>query len=362
MIIYIAVSVFIVLLLLTATIPVFQKFEKLLVFFSFIAIWLIVSFSANVGPDYESYKFMYDSLNENFFLQEFLFRQFGYFFRANDYPFSVFYFSLTSIYIFFIYRIFIRYKNVAVLNLLIFIIMPYGLIEGGFNYLRQNIAVALFYLSVVFIVQKKFIRYSCYNAVGILFHKSACILIPLYFVIQMKLSTRKYFLIYIIVLVATLSLEVPFIKNSLLILLGSIPGYGGTYVNFRDGEFLNALSTKGIFSYIYQCIPILLLILYKNRVVITRNEQILFNITYLSLITLTMALELRIMLRVEYYFILAKVFTLPLLVRLCSNNKSRTVFVLSLIVYFSLYFVAVYMTGLEKNLLPYKSVLGFEVD
>ncbi|MFP5976068.1 EpsG family protein [Enterobacter mori] len=362
MIIYIAVSFLTVFVLLAATVPVFQRYERLLVAFSFFTIWLIVSFSVNVGPDYEAYKFMYDSLNENFFLQEYLFRQFGYLFRANDLPFSAFYFSLTSVYIYCIYRVFIRYRNLAVLNLLIFIIMPYGLIEGGFNYLRQNMAVALFYLSIVYLVRTQFIRYSCCNVLGVLFHKSALILIPLYFVIKMNISTRKSLFIFFVVLGATLSLEVPFIKNSLLMILGSIPGYGGTYVNFRGGEFLNALSTKGVFSYIYQCIPILLLIIYKDKVIVTRNEQVLFNITYLSLITLTMALELRIMLRVEYYFILAKVFTLPLLVRLCSNNKTRTLFVLSLILYFSLYFVAVYLTGIEKNLLPYKSVLGFEVN
>ncbi|HCR9735695.1 TPA: EpsG family protein [Citrobacter koseri] len=362
MIIYIAISLLIVLLLLAATVPVFQKFERLLVSFSFLMIWFIVSFSANVGPDYESYKFMYDSLNENFFLQEFLFRQLGFLFRTNDLPFSAFYFFLTSVYVYCVYRVFLRYRNLSVLNLLIFIIMPYGLIEGGFNYLRQNMAVALFYLSIVYLTRQQFFRYSTFNFLGFLFHKSAFILIPLYFVIKTNLSIRRGFFIYFVVLGATLSLEVPFIKNSLLMVIGSIPGYGGTYANFRDGEFLNALSTKGIFSYIYQSIPIIVLMYYKKRVVITRNENVLFNITYLSLITLTIALELRIMLRVEYYFILAKVFALPLLVRLCGNNRTRTVFLLALVLYFSLYFIAVYMTGVEKNLLPYKSVLGFEVN
>lgn len=362
MIVYVTVSVLIVFLLLSATVPAFKPYEKLLVSFSFIIIWIIVSFSNNVGPDYESYKFMYDSMNDNFFLQEYLFREIGYLFRVNNLSFSTFYFFLTSIYIFCIYRVFVRYRNFPVLNLLIFIIMPYGLIEGGFNYLRQNMAVALFYLSLLYAFRNQFFRYSAFNFVGFLFHKSALILIPIYFLLKTKLSTRRSISIFILVLVSTLSLEVPFIKNTMLTVLGSIPGYGGVYVNFRDGEFLNALSTKGMFSYVYQVIPILLLILFKRRVVHTQTENVLYNITYLSLITLTLALELRIMLRVEYYFILAKVFTLPLLLRLCNNNKTRTIFLLVLIAYFSLYFAAIYVTGEEKNLLPYKSLLGIEAN
>ncbi|XTZ39825.1 EpsG family protein [Salmonella enterica] len=361
MILYITVSVITVFLLLACTVSYFQRYEKLLVTFSFTIIWLLVSFSSFVGPDYESYKFMYDSQNDNFFLQEFLFRELGVIFKANNLSFSAFYFFLTSIYLFIIYKVFLRYRNLSALNLLIFIIMPYGLLEGGFNYLRQNVAVAFFYLSMVSLANRNLFRYLFLNGIGVLFHKSAILLLPLYFFLKIKISTTRCFLIYFIILAATMSLNLPYIKSMLLAIIGSLPGYGGVYANFRDGEFLNALSTKGVFSYIYQALPILFLVKYKQKVIITEVENIFYNITFISLLTLTLALELRIMLRVEYYFLIAKVFTLPLLIRLFNTSRSRTIVVLVLALYFSLYFAAIYITGVEKHILPYKNIFGIEV-
>lgn len=335
-----------------------RKYEKFFLLIACAIVWVVVSLSHDVGPDYQSYKFMYDRLNENFFKQEYLFRMSGYLFRYFSLSYEWFYSWITSVYLLFIFYCFFKYRNFTPLNFLIFIVMPYGLIEGGFNYIRQNVALGLFYFSLIAIINKKSIKYFLLNLIGFLFHKSAILLLPLYFVLNKTWKKKHCVTIFIVVLFATLSLNLPIVRVLLIKILTAIPLYGSTYAEFRDGAFIEGLSVKGIASYVYQLIPLLLLLIYKDRIVSNKIENVLFNITYLSLLTLTIAVEVRIMLRLEYYFVFAKVFTLPLLLRLCPDRKSRTISFFIMLAYFSLYIIALYLTLYEKNLAPYQSILG----
>lgn len=362
MILYLSAYAVFIVFFFAGTIPGVRQYEKLILFISCSIIWVLVVFSQNVGPDYESYRFMYERLNENFFKQELFFRLFGYAFRAYDLSYEWFYFSISTLYLSFIFYSFYKYRNFTAINFLMFIVMPYGLIEGGFNYIRQNVALGLFYFSLVALCNKGWVRYFAFNIIGALFHKSAFLLLPLYFVLRVRWKARVCLILFFITLSFTLLLALPFVKNILTTLIGMLPFYGSTYAEFRDGEFFEGLSGKGIASYVYQMIPLLLLTYYKDRVVRNQIENILFNITFLSLITLTLAVELRILLRLEYYFVFAKVFTIPLLLRLCKDARSRTLWFLVIIGWSSLYLGALYLTAAEKNLSPYQSVLGFEVN
>lgn len=350
-----------VIIFFSGTVPAVRPYEKIILLLACFLTWVIVALSQFVGPDYESYKFMYDRLNESFYKQEYFFRLFASLFINLQLPYAWFYFSITSFYLLFIFYAFYKYRNFTALNFLMFIVMPYGLIEGGFNYIRQNVALGIFYFSLVALSDKRWFNYFILNVCGALFHKSAFILLPLYFILRKRWKSKICIMIFFMSLCFTILLGIPAVKSSLIYVISRLPFYGSTYAEFRDGAFLQGLSLKGVASYIYQMIPLLLLTLYKERIIYTKIENILFNITFLSFITLTFAIELRIFLRLEYYFVFAKVFTIPLLLRLCNDTRSRTLCFIIMIAWFSLYLGALYLTGVEKNLTPYRSVLGFEV-
>lgn len=361
MLFYIFLYAIFLIVLLIGTIPEVRRFERATLLFIMFSIWGVIAFSESVGPDYESYRAMYDALNENFFKQEFFFRWIGYLFRDNDFSFRYFYFFMITIYIYILYYVFKRYRNYLVLNFLIFIIMPYGLIEGGFTYIRQNVAIAIFYLSLIYIVERKIIKYLACAFIAMLFHKSAALVLPVYLLARKKITSGKSLVIYFSFLFFTLLLLLPAFRSLIFSVIGLIPGYGNTYLEFRGGEFLTSVSTKGMLSYIYQALPVIILMIYRNRVVKTDIDNVLYNLTLFSIIALTLALQMRIMLRVEYYFVISKVFSIPLLLNACSSKRNRTLVLLAMILYFSIYFVALYYTGEEKNLFPYRSILGFEV-
>ncbi|MTD26398.1 EpsG family protein [Erwinia sorbitola] len=347
--------------LLIGTIPEARRFERVTLLFIMISLWLVVALSESVGPDYDSYRAMYDAQNNNFAKQEFMFRWIGNWLSGNGFSFQVFYFTMISLYLFFLYYVFKRYRNYLVLNFLIFIIMPYGLIEGGFTYIRQNVAIAIFYFSLIYLVERRLIKYFACAFVAMLFHKSAALVIPVYFLAKKKISSQKSLLIYFSVLTFSLLLILPAFRSLIFAGIGLIPGYGNTYLEFRGGEFLTTVSTKGMVSYVYQALPIILLMIYRNSVVKSEIDNVLYNLTLFSLIALTLALQMRIMLRVEYYFVIAKVFSIPLLLNACETKRNRTISLLAMIAYFSIYFVALYYTGAEKHLFPYRTIFGFEV-
>ena len=81
---------------------------------------------------------------------------------------------------------FIEYfsKNIELSWLVFVCIGPYFL--STFNGVRQWLAVALFAYSLIFVKERKLKYYLLFNTIGFLFHYSAIILLPFYWIIKSK--------------------------------------------------------------------------------------------------------------------------------------------------------------------------------
>lgn len=66
------------------------------------------------------------------------------------------------------------------------------------NGIRQCIAVGLFMLACLFIIQRKKIHFFSCMCIALLFHYSCVILFPLYFLLNKNLNNRTYTIIYVI--------------------------------------------------------------------------------------------------------------------------------------------------------------------
>lgn len=77
------------------------------------------------------------------------------------------------------------------------IVLMYVLISlfyfASFNTVRQSFAVACFLFSIRFLLSKEFFKYTLMILVASLFHKSALIFWPLYFVLTLKFSFKLLF-------------------------------------------------------------------------------------------------------------------------------------------------------------------------
>lgn len=89
-----------------------------------------------------------------------------------------------------------KYSNSVVLSFIIFLIY-FGLVIE-FNLFRNAKSIMLFLLSVPYIRERKFLPFFALNLVGISFHISALIFIPLYFILNLKINKVLLWGIFII--------------------------------------------------------------------------------------------------------------------------------------------------------------------
>lgn len=156
-----------------------------------------------VGTDYFNYLDIYkwgyglDDL-------ELGFRTLTRFLKEYNFHFSYFFGVIAFVQIFFL---FYAFKNERYL----YPFMAFVLIFGAYfislvNVMRQGISVCIFIFAIKYIEQKKFWLYLLWCGVAFLFHKSAVLLVPLYFVLfrgRDFFKSRKVQLILFLVVIIT---------------------------------------------------------------------------------------------------------------------------------------------------------------
>lgn len=85
----------------------------------------------------------------------------------------------------------------------IFVFITLGLYTFSFNAERQGIAIAIYSLSIPFLIRKKFLYYSIIVIIAALFHKTIIVTLPLYFLLTMRFSWKSALLIVVGVSIIT---------------------------------------------------------------------------------------------------------------------------------------------------------------
>ncbi|MFK2406265.1 EpsG family protein [Bacteroides fragilis] len=92
--------------------------------------------------------------------------------------------SIVVISLFFVFQK--RYTLLPFLAVLLY--MRYGYMQFNMMFVRQGIAISIFFYSLKYIEDKKIIKYLLINILSSLFHSSLLIVLPLYFVINRRYS------------------------------------------------------------------------------------------------------------------------------------------------------------------------------
>jgi hypothetical protein len=91
--------------------------------------------------------------------------------------------------------LFLRYSNSYILSFILFFCF-YGL-NMEFNLLRNIKAILLFLLSIESLLNRKMIRYTLLNLIGISFHYSSLLFLPLYFILNKKFNAMIIWSIFL---------------------------------------------------------------------------------------------------------------------------------------------------------------------
>lgn len=235
------------------------KSTKILNYIPILLIWIIIlGGQYEVGKDYRNYLDFFYGIRDSklFFIQkEYLFY---YFLKIMSFLFSngqiifVIIGGLESL--IFLYFLKKCRENKILLNkkiyIFLFLYLAYGTVfYNQMNGLRQYFNIYLFSLGIIYMLNRKKIKYCLVNLIAIFIHRSSYLLLPFYLIYSyfIKKNNKKYF--YFIILLVGLIISLIDIKNILeIIVLKYTPKFSGYFLTERIQE---VSLEKKIVKYVY---------------------------------------------------------------------------------------------------------------
>jgi hypothetical protein len=218
--------------------------------------------------------------------------------------------------IFFIANLFVLHKildyyKIESEGLFVFITMCF--LFDSFALVRQSLAILIFLYSLRFIESKNLLKYFVTVLIASVFHYSAIILLPFYWLLRIRMTKTTYF---IIVIIAVILFYIGYWVNIRYGLFKLIPIYGDLYL--RRGQYLLSVETNSgigvLFTLVMLFLPILLIKdLTSNRVVV--------NTTFFGMLFYTLANGNLLLERFSLYFTFVGIIAISKLLKTTTANK-----------------------------------------
>jgi len=281
-------------------------------------LFFLIYFSAfrdGLGQDYSNYLFMMSLVAENGFsyLSE---PAFALLALVVDKTFlsPVLFFLLTSIIIVFgiCTYIFDDNNNNIVASMLVFCLMP-TLFFNTFNVVRQFVATGIFLYSLRYVYQHQFFKYAGLIIIASLFHISAILLIPIYFLLYKKRPIYVYMILAALLYFVSVNLE------GLLQYAGVFDARYGVYVSTEEKM------GNSIMILLYNILAILLLLKRQN---LTDNYHIVtMNMFVLLVVVSDLSFVNFYFFRLSVYFLPSFCIVFPLVVKQYIRFKNWSFFI-----------------------------------
>lgn len=201
------------------------------------------------------------------------------------------------------------------------------------NLLRNIKSIILFAYSLKYVEQKSFIKYEFTNLLGILFHVSSIIYLPLYFILRMQFSTRFLWVVFIVgnmLYLFHISYIIPFIQQMSELVGGRVEVITQNYV---ANDYYSSVYQSFSLRYFERVITFVLISLYYKRMVedhksVFANLYILYFISYFYLSEAYILTQ-----RVPVLFILSVWIIYPYLYSKIRSKQVKTVMIFLFMLY-----------------------------
>ncbi|MFW5891093.1 MAG: EpsG family protein [bacterium] len=319
---------------------------KLGVFFSFVIILTLNGLRVGVGTDYDNYKDIYYLIKNGLPVSV----EPGYVvinkvFADIDKGYKIVFFFSTFITYFLIYLT-IRYYQIYGLGILF--MFCFGFIIFTNNIIRQGIAISIFFYGIKYITNKNLIKYIFTCLFAALFHISAVLLIPFYFLANIKLSRNR---LYIILFLAIIMTFTDLLRSILLNVVGIFP----KYLNYIGGAFDDTAGNFGI-SMILLFILISVIIYFYNNLILNQEEGTIINLFLWGTILSFPLFKISFLFRFSYYFSMLIFLALPIFLRGMENSVNKNILSILFITYALIWWLRAFIFN-DHGMIPYNSLL-----
>lgn len=316
---------------------------------------LILGTRHKVGGDWINYLYIYNNINDyfspfsiNFLSTNYLFDLINYLSFNNNLGFVTSNIINQIIFIFGLFFYAIRQSQPSMIFVLS---VPYLIIVVSTGYVRQASALGIILVSLPYLFNAKFLKFSLLIFFATLFHKTAFIMLILIPVVQNKFLNLK---INIKILISFI-LIIPF---SIFIYFYLLQFQYNYIIRFYVGDEMHFTSTGAIFRYSLFFISAILCLFFRNILFTNLKERKYY--VFLSVLTLAMSLFIfkysSAVDRILIYFYPLQLFVLSRLHTIFSDNHHRVLYnILIIFIYLCLLLIWAHFGKFSNHWIPFNS-------
>lgn len=327
--------------------PILISHAKIFLFISFLILFLTSALRVDVGSDYRSYRSWFVTIAagyESYFEPLF----YSLVVLISSFTTNPQWLIATSSFITLVltYVAIRRHSVNPALSVFLFSAMSFYF--ASFNGIRQFIAISIILLLFDYLAKRKVIKYLLGVIVASMFHTSALIMIPVYFLVGMRYKPLAY-----IIVIAIASSSFLFRDALLGWMIELYPMYAGNDAFlYRGFSFSEVLIATGL------VLAVVMLVFFKRGKMSMANttDRVIFNITFYSLILHTCLAWIPAINRLTLYVDIAFILIIPLVLLKISNKEWRRFFTASLMIIYILYLSVSVGINNSHDVLPYTSV------
>ena len=324
-----------------------------------ILLCLFYCFGYMTGSDWRTYEDWYNCLDFNkfyfgyrnepgYYLYMMLFKKIGVTFWA--------YFIFTKSLIFIIvYKTIFEYCRESGYLSLMYFLPWFGMYLFIDNPMRNCIAVAIFLLSVRYIIEHKFWKFFGLMLLAASFHFSALVIILFYPFLNRRISTWVYVTLFIIINIIFLNREL--LIGILAKLFGMIPYVQNKLITYFLFDSMFAQGKLLSFGMIWQTTLFIMILCYRERI----TEQIggdkglfVFNAAMIYFLLVRFSMTIEVFIRIQLYFSVFLSIAVGL-VMLSFNYRSRILYVCLLFMVSS--YICFDRTTSSARYVPYSNIV-----
>lgn len=203
-----------------------------------------------------------------------------------------------------------QYSKYYTLSFLLYIPFFYFFTLSG---IRQGLALSISLISFRFLKEKKFFKYLLVILLAASFHYTALVMIPAYFVLNIKLDWKRMSVIGALAFLVYL-----FTEKIFLLMTRLIPKYAGYGTEAGIEQYLNGQSWKSMA--ICLLIFVLMLLFHSRMEEKDSRNSVYLNISFISVLISLFQTKVGVLDRFPYFFNIYMIFSLPLLID-CIDKK-----------------------------------------
>ncbi|WP_066186671.1 EpsG family protein [Gracilibacillus timonensis] len=224
--------------------------------------------------------------------------------------------------------IMVLYKYSRLLELSLYVYITGGLFLISMNGIRQLLAAAIAFTAIKFLMSGHFLKYALIVMFASFFHKSALILLPMYFLVRLKAWSKATIALIIFSVVVVIGYE----QFSALLFTALEDSQYSAYDEFAEGG-------ANIIRVAVEASPLFVAFLGRKKLKhLFRHSDFVVNMALVGLVFMVISTQEWIFARVSIYFQLYQLILISWIPKLFRSKDQKLIYLLLIVSYFMFYY------------------------